>query len=283
MIPRWVLPLLRCPVCREGALRPADTAVRCGSCARTYPCDTVARLVPADSPLWLAHRIGTRAQVDARLAQLEASGWIGDAMIRDVRPGATVLSVGEGCGEMLVRLATRFPRVYFVGTDISRDRVEMATALKDQRALENAWFCVADAMCLPFAAGAFEVGYVRGVLHVLPSPEAALTELRRVLRTRLLVDRLANRPFFALWSWLLQQFENVRAMLQHRPSDRGIWQSVVETLQTGTYRPLWRYRAWFRQDRSARVRATSLLIWERPRHIPVLGWLGIAGSIDVRL
>jgi ubiquinone/menaquinone biosynthesis C-methylase UbiE len=227
--------------------------------------------------------MGTRAQVEARLSQLESTGWIGDEMIRHLPAGSAVLSVGEGCGEMLVRLASAFPRVKFVGTDISRDRVEMATALKQDRGLDNAWFCVADATCLPFGADAFEAGYVRGVLHVLPSPEAALLELRRVLRSRLLVDRLANRPFFAIWSWLLQQFENVRAVMQHRPSDHGIWQSVLETLQTGTYWPLWRYRVWFQQDRSARVRAKSLLIWERPRHLPVIGWVGIAGSIDVHL
>ena len=283
MIPAWVVPLLRCPVCRDGMLDQGAEVVRCSSCERTYPCEPVARLVPADAPLFLPHRVGTRERIEGRLAQFEASGWIGDAMIREVAPGAAVLSVGEGCGEMLVRLATSFPRLNFVGVDISRDRVEIATALKEQRSLDNAWFCVADATCLPFAPGAFEVGYIRGVLHVLPSPEAALGELRRVLRTRLLVDRLANRPFFALWSWLLQQYENVRAAFQHRPSDRGIWQSVVETLQTGTYWPLWRYRVWFRQDRSARILATTLLIWERPRHIPVLGWLGIAGSIDVQL
>src|SRR5207244_1940542 len=183
-----------------------------------------------------------------------------------VPAGAVVLSVGEGFGEMLVRLATRYPDRCFVGTDLSAARVEKASELVQQRRLANAWVCVADATNLPFAPHAFEVGYTRGVLHILPDPLLALEEMRRVLRTRLLVDRLANRPFFAVWFWLLQRYENVRALIQRRPADPGIWESVVETLEAGTYWPLWRYRRWFRQDRSATVHATSFLIWERSTH-----------------
>ena len=282
-VPAWVLPHLRCPRCSTGELRARDAALRCESCAAEFPCDGVPRLIKGDARAWNPHRTPSRARIDEHLRHLEATGWIGDAMIDGVPAGDLVLSVGEGCGEMLVRLATRRPDRYFVGTDISVDRVANATELAARRGLRNVWFCVADATRLPFAAHAFEAGYTRGVLHVLPDPESALAEMRRVLRSRLLVDRLANRPFFALWFWLLQRYENLRARVQRRAPDPGIWQSVVETLETGTYRPLWRYRAWFRRDRAARVRATSLFIWETPTHRPVLGWLGIGGAIDVRL
>jgi len=43
------------------------------------------------------------------MAQLDRRGWIGDAMHESLAPGATVLSVGEGFGELLVRLAGRLP------------------------------------------------------------------------------------------------------------------------------------------------------------------------------
>jgi ubiquinone/menaquinone biosynthesis C-methylase UbiE len=240
-------------------------------------------LTPNAPAAWLPHRDRTFGQMEDQIAQIDRRGWIGDAMIASLPPGVAVLSVGEGFGEMLVRLATRYPDRYFVGTDLSAERVGKAIELVRKRGVANAWLCVADATNLPFAPDAFEAGYIRGVLHILPEPLPALAEMRRVLRTRLLVDRLANRPFFALWFWLLQRYENVRALIQRRPADPAIWQSVVETLATGTYWPLWRYRRWFREDRGATVRASTFLIWERPTHRPIIGWLGTGGAIDVRL
>jgi SAM-dependent methyltransferase len=240
-------------------------------------------LAPNGPARWIPNRIRTLAQTEEQGRLIERRGWIGDDMIAALPQGAVVLSVGEGFGEMLVRLAARRPDCRFVGTDLSADRVERAMQLAEKCRLDNVWFCVADATNLPFANRTFEAGYTRGVLHILPEPLVALGELRRVLRARLLVDRLANRPFFALWFWLLQRYENVRALLQGRPADRGIWQSVVETLESGTYWPLWRYQRWFRQDRRATVRATSLLIWERGTHRPIIGWIGVGGAIDVDL
>lgn len=282
-LPPWVVPLLQCPACRDGALRERASAAQCERCGRQFPTEGMAILTPVAPAAWNPKRDRTLAQMEQQITQIERRGWIGDAMIAGVPPGAAVLSVGEGFGEMLVRLAARYPDRYFVGTDLSAARVRKAIELVRKRGVGNAWLCVADATNLPFVPRAFEAGYTRGVLHILPDPLAALTELRRVLRTRLLVDRLANRPFFALWFWLLQRYENVRARIQRRPADPGIWEGVLETLETGTYWPLWRYRRWFREDRRATVRATSFLIWERPTHRPIIGWLGTGGAIDVRL
>lgn len=282
-LPAWVVPLLQCPACRAGTFRECGNVAQCGRCGWQAATDGTPILAPDGPAPWIPKRDRTLAQMEDQVALIERRGWIGDSMVAALPRGTVVLSVGEGFGEMLVRLAMRHVDCFFVGTDLSAHRVGRAIALADRRGVRNAWFCVADAANLPFAAGAFEVGYTRGVLHILPDPVPALTELRRVLRARLLVDRLANRPFFALWFWLLQRYENVRALFQRRPADPGIWESVVETLETGTYWPLWRYRRWFRQDRRAIVRATSFLIWERASHRPIIGWLGVGGAIDVRL
>ena len=282
-VPAWVVPLLQCPACRAGHLRADDRAATCERCGHTFALGALPVLTPTPPAAWCPHRDRTIAQIEDQVEQIDRRGWIGDGMMSGLPSGAVVLSVGEGFGEMLIRLAARHPDIRFVGTDLSAERIGKAIELARKRGVVNAWLCVADATNLPFAADAFDAGYSRGVLHILPDPQSAVAEMRRVLRTRLLVDRLANRPFFVLWFWLLQRYENVRARLQRRPADPGIWESVVETLETGTYWPLWRYRRWFRQDRGVSVRATSFLIWETSTHRPILGWLGTGGAIDVRL
>lgn len=210
--------------------------------------------------------------------------WIGDEMVAALPSGSLVLSVGEGYGEFALRLAEQHPHLYFVGTDLASDRVAYSLATRERLRLENVWFCLADVLCLPFVDRSFIAGYARGLLHILPDPFPAVAELRRVLQRRLLVDQLANRPFFTLWLWLLQQYEIVRAWVRRRSPDRRIWADVEETLQMGgAYKPLWSYRVWFSTDRKATVRANYLFIWETGRHRPLLGWFGCGGAIDVCL
>ena len=280
-IPVWVTPLLRCPRCR-GALE-ARTNLACLACGARYPLEPAPLLVPD-----LAALRGWGAPVadeilERRCGEFRARPWIGDAMIDALERGAHVLSVAEGHGEMALRLAARRPDVRFVGSDFAPERVAWAQAAARRRGLDNVWFCVADATRLPFADAAFPVGYARGLLQIFRDPAPAIGELRRVLRLRLLVDQLGNRPFLVIWFWLFQQAELVRARVQGRPPNRRIWTEIQETLPAlGAYWPLWRYRRWFEDAREARVLANCLFVWETGRHRPLLGWLGYGGAIDVR-
>lgn len=210
--------------------------------------------------------------------------WIGDRFIDSLPAGAICLSVGEGYGELALRTALRRPDLRLAAVDVSEERMTHARELQRRLGVDNVWFAVADITDLPFIDGAFEAGYARGVLHVVPDPASAVGELGRVLRRRLFVDQLANQPFFALWFWLLQQYENARARVQGRAPDRNIWQDVMTTLHGGGMsRTLWGYRRWFRGARKARVCANCLFIWETGKHRPLLGWTGYAGGIDVWL
>ena len=281
-VPPWAAALLQCPACRRPALEGVSDALQCAACGRRFPAADVVDLRAAASPAHTPTRTRTLEEIERYRQQFERRGWIGDGVIADVPTGSAVLSIGEGFGELLVRLAERHPDRYFLGVDASEDRVRKALEFAAGRGVRNAWFCLADATNLPFVGGRFDTGYARGLLHIVPEPLPVLDEVRRVVRRRLLVDRLPNWPFFPLWYWCLQRYENVRAPLQGRAADPRIWGDVAETIRRyGTLWPLWKYRAWFRRDRAARVRTTNVFIWETSTDHAILGWIGTGGAIDV--
>ena len=63
--------------------------------------------------------------------------------------------------------------------------LELATgtgqAKRDNRS-SKLHFSVQDMFCLPYADGSFDVVIVSNALHIVPEPEKALSEIRRVLR-----------------------------------------------------------------------------------------------------
>ncbi|MBN1586507.1 MAG: methyltransferase domain-containing protein [Candidatus Omnitrophica bacterium] len=210
------------------------------------------------------------------------NAWVGDCFVSSLPAGTRILSVGEGYGELLVRLAQTHPYLSFVGTDLDLERVRHGNRLAQDKALTNLVFCNADITRLPFRSESFTVVIARGVLHILQNPQAGLDEIRRIGTQRLFVDQITNRPFFAVWFWLLQQWEYVRAFLQRRSPNRDIWQDVLHNQQAkGTYWPLHRYLQWFQDARQKQVHANCLFIWETARHKPLLGWMGYAGAIEV--
>jgi len=273
--PDWVLRFLRCPACHECAVHVVTGRLTCGGCGRSFATDPVPILL-ADAPPDIA------SCAASSINGVRQAPWIGDAFIDELPEGATCLSVGEGHGDIALRIGSRRPDLRVLAIDLSEARIRRARELQERLGIDNVWFAVADIANLPFVDHAFPAGYARGVLHIVRDPESALCELRRVLQQRLLVDQLANRPFFAIWFWLLQQYEIVRACVQHRSADRRIWQNVTDTLAGGgTYCTLHGYRRWFARARKTRLRANCLFIWETERHRPILGWIGYAGGIDV--
>jgi len=96
--------------------------------------------------------------------------------------GSLVLEAGCGVGAQTVTLAARSPQADFMSVDISSDSLRRASARVQGAGLRNVTFLAADIFSLPFPDGRFDHAFVCFVLEHLARPEAALAQLRRVLR-----------------------------------------------------------------------------------------------------
>lgn len=116
-----------------------------------------------------------------------------DAVVRALAasPPARILDVGCGTGRLTLRLAHEFARSRVVGCDFSRGMLAQARARSEALALARG-----DAQHLPFVAGAFDAVVSTEAFHWFPDQDAALRDLRRVLRPggRLLLA-LVSPPF----------------------------------------------------------------------------------------
>lgn len=90
---------------------------------------------------------------------------------------ADVLELACGTGQFSFRLAEHAG--HWEATDFSERMV--AEAQKRQRP-QNLTFAVRDATRLPYAAAAFDTVLIANALHIMPSPDKALSEIRRVLK-----------------------------------------------------------------------------------------------------
>lgn len=93
-----------------------------------------------------------------------------------LRDGDALLDVGCGTGTALFELAPRVARA--VGVDLSAEMLAVARS----RAPANVELVLADCTELPFDAASFDVYRAERLYQHLTDPEAALREVRRVLR-----------------------------------------------------------------------------------------------------
>ncbi len=96
--------------------------------------------------------------------------------------GALVLEAGCGVGAQTGTLAQNSPEARFVCVDISEDSLARAQAEAARLGLANVSFQQADLFQLPFPDSHFDHVFVCFVLEHLAAPEAALRELKRVLK-----------------------------------------------------------------------------------------------------
>jgi len=95
-----------------------------------------------------------------------------------VRPKDRVLDVGCGTGELLVRLAARYPEASLAGLDAVPAMLEVARAkLSAQVDLREGW-----ANELPWEDGSFDVVVSCNMFHFITHPVEAIGEMERVLR-----------------------------------------------------------------------------------------------------
>ena len=97
--------------------------------------------------------------------------------IGEVAQGKDVLELATGPGMIARHIAPHANHV--VATDFAPKMIETARKAKNP---ENLSFEVADATSLRFEDKSFDVVVIANALHIIPNPEKALAEIRRVLK-----------------------------------------------------------------------------------------------------
>ena len=98
-------------------------------------------------------------------------------LIRPVVKARTVLELAAGTGliaKNIVRAASHI--------EVTDSSEEMIAEAKRNNRSAKLHFSVRDMFCLPYADKSFDVVIVSNALHIVPQPEKALAEIRRVLQ-----------------------------------------------------------------------------------------------------
>ena len=98
-------------------------------------------------------------------------------LIRPVVRHKTVLELAAGTGLIAKHIVNAVAHIE--ATDASAEMI--AEAKRDNRSAKL-HFSVQDMFCLPYAEESFDVVIVSNALHIVPQPEKALQEIRRVLK-----------------------------------------------------------------------------------------------------
>lgn len=99
--------------------------------------------------------------------------------IPKVIKGKYVLEIATGPGLLAKKVAYSAKRM--IATDYSDGMIEEA---KKGSVPDNLTFEVADATALPYDDNSFDVVIIANALHIMPEPEKALQEIRRVLKKK---------------------------------------------------------------------------------------------------
>ena len=98
-------------------------------------------------------------------------------LIRPIVKAKTVLELAAGTG--LIAKHIVIAAAHIEATDASAEMI--AETKRDNRSAKL-HFSVQDMFCLPYADGSFDAVIVSNALHIVPQPEKALAEIRRVLK-----------------------------------------------------------------------------------------------------
>ena len=98
-------------------------------------------------------------------------------LIRPVVRHKTVLELATGTGMIAKHIVNA--AAHIEATDASAEMI--AEAKRDNRSAKL-YFSVQDMFCLPYANQSFNVVIVSNALHIVPQPEKALQEIKRVLK-----------------------------------------------------------------------------------------------------
>ena len=134
--------------------------------------------------------------------------------VLDPAPGERILEIGPGTGYYAVPVASRLGEGRLAIFDIQQEFLDHTVRAGAERGLDNIDPTLGDAQRLPYDDESFDGAYLVTVLGEIPDQDAALRELRRVLKTsgRLVVEEtFAGDPHVVRFG-----------PLQKRASDAGL-------------------------------------------------------------
>ncbi|MHC4537751.1 MAG: class I SAM-dependent methyltransferase [Planctomycetota bacterium] len=98
------------------------------------------------------------------------------------RFNGVLLDVPVGTGVFTDSLYARYPDATVIGIDYSMGMLQVAKKRFEERGLDNVCLVRADVANLPLASGATDIVLSMAGLHAFPDKQAAVAEMRRVLR-----------------------------------------------------------------------------------------------------
>jgi ubiquinone/menaquinone biosynthesis C-methylase UbiE len=142
------------------------------------------------------------------------TGRVAAFLVPHLRAGTRLLDCGCGPGSITVDLAQVVAPGEAVGIDQREDALAQGRALARERKIANVTFQAANVYQLPYHDGSFDVAFACAVLQHLAAPLAALTEMRRVLKTGGVigvVDGSSTITFRYPTNPLLEKWDRLRA------------------------------------------------------------------------
>lgn len=97
-------------------------------------------------------------------------------------PGARVLDVGTGTGNVSCEAGRRFSDCIIVGVDIENEALELARHKAAEYSLANVEFRAGNALDLPYADGTFDAALANQVAGGRAAQQKMLSEMLRVIR-----------------------------------------------------------------------------------------------------
>jgi ubiquinone/menaquinone biosynthesis C-methylase UbiE len=134
------------------------------------------------------YRYTTNAQLSSKMANKRLS----DASLAITNfAGTNVIDIGCGDGTYTFEIYDRGKVARIHGIDPADKAVEFAQSNAGDR---QATFAVENAYALPYADKAYDVAYLRGVLHHMSYPEKAIGEALRVAKRIVIVEPNGFNP-----------------------------------------------------------------------------------------
>ena len=133
--------------------------------------------------------------------------------------GERILELGPGTGYYTLPVAARLePAGVLEILDIRQSFLDHTVEHARHRGLTNIVPSLGDGGALPYPDGYFDAAYLITVLGEIPDPEAALSELGRVLKPagRLVVGEIFIDPDFPRLGWLVECARGAGLLLERR-------------------------------------------------------------------